>query len=103
MAHKVKVGYMKCETRKCANGDGGDGRVSVMKNDKGTLTYSCDECGSAPYVRPGSGQHAAWLRDLTPVPGAPAPAPAPAAAPKPAPKEKEKKPAAPAGANADGW
>jgi len=36
---KVKFGYMKCETRKCINGDDGPGRVVVMANEHGTLSY----------------------------------------------------------------
>jgi hypothetical protein len=87
---KSKYGYMKCETRGCLNGDGGAGRVVVNKNEHGTLSYRCDECGSAPYVKPGSGQYSAWERDIQKAPGTPAPAITPPPAPKkesaPAPK-----------------
>jgi hypothetical protein len=83
---KSKIGYMKCETRKCLNGDGGEGRVVIWENERGTLNYRCDECGASPYVRKGSGQYLAWQRDLKAA-GSAAPAPQPAkkeSAPQPA-------------------
>jgi hypothetical protein len=87
---KAKVGYMKCETRQCLNSSGA-GRVVVYENEKGTLTYRCDECGAHPYVHKGTGQHAAWMRDVEKAPGSPPPAPAPTPAPAaPAPAEKTK-------------
>jgi hypothetical protein len=85
---KSKIGYMKCETRKCLNGDGGGGRVVVFINEHKTLSYRCDECGSSPYVKEGSGQYAAWIRDMEKAPGAPAPAAAPPAPPAPPAKKK---------------
>jgi len=84
---KSKFGYMKCETRKCVNGDGGPGRVVVMLNEHGTLSYRCDECGASPYAHKGTGKYAAWERDSER-------SAAPPPEPKPAPEKKEP-PAAP--------
>ena len=79
---KSKFGYMKCLTRSCLNGDGGPGRVVVLENERGTLGYRCDECGTQPYAHKGTGAHAAWLRDIERAPAAAPPKPEPA--PKPA-------------------
>jgi len=94
---KVKFGYMKCETRKCINGDDGPGRVVVMANEHGTLSYRCDECGAAPYAHKGTGKFDAWVRDSEKA-ARPAPAPAPEKKPEPAPKPAPEKtpPAKPA-------
>lgn len=53
---KVKFGRMDCET--CGS------QVVVRKNEHGTLSYGCDECDSAPYVRSGTGAHAVWMKKL---------------------------------------
>ncbi len=62
---KNKVGKMKCET--CGE------TVTVKANEKGTLSYSCQECDAAPYARAGTGQNAHWRRKMTPSEGAPQP------------------------------
>jgi hypothetical protein len=58
----------------------------VRENDNGTLSFRCDECDAAPYARPGTGVHAAWMKRLKP--GAPAPEPKPAPEKKPPADEK---------------
>jgi hypothetical protein len=97
LMQKSKFGYMKCLTHGCLNGDGGPGRVVVLENERGTLGYRCDECGTQPYAHKGTGAHTAWLRDIERAPAAAAPSkpePAPKPAAKPAPKpEPAPKPA----------
>lgn len=80
---KQKAGKMACET--CGE------PVVVKTNERGTLSYNCQECDAAPYARAGTGQNAAWRRKMT---GQAAPEAAPAAKPAPAPAPAAKKPAA---------
>ena len=78
---KKKVGRMACET--CGD------TVTVKANERGTLSYSCQECDAAPYARAGTIQHGIWSRKMTGTtpetpPAAPAPkqeTPTPAAKP----------------------
>jgi hypothetical protein len=56
---KVRAGIMACEGQRCESHDH-NAPVVVFKNEKGTLSYSCDWCGRAPYARAGTGQHAEW-------------------------------------------
>ena len=95
---KAKYAYMKCETRGCRNGEGGQGRVVLFLNEHKTLSYRCDECGATPYTREGTDQYKAWMRDCEriaadPPAAKPAPEPKPPAAPKPAPSAAPAKPA----------
>lgn len=76
---KKKHGKMNCET--CGE------PVTVKANERGTLSYNCQECDAAPYAKVGTGQHAAWVKKCA------ANAPEPAPAPAPAPVEKQPKPA----------
>lgn len=77
---KTKVGKMACES--CGEA------VVVKQNERGTLSYRCDECDAAPYARPGTGQHERWRLKIgqaapSDKPGKPLPDnPPPAAAPK---------------------
>ncbi len=56
---KVRAGIMACEGQRCES-HAHNAPVVVFKNEKGTLSYSCDWCGRAPYARPGTGQHEEW-------------------------------------------
>lgn len=53
---KTKLGKMPCES--CGE------PVTVRENERGTLSYRCEECDAAPYARSGTGQHAHWLTKL---------------------------------------
>lgn len=64
---KQKYGKMGCET--CGE------PVTVKANERGTLSYGCQECDAAPYAKRGTGQHAVWVKKCET--NAPAPAPAP--------------------------
>lgn len=72
---KVRKGIMMCEGQRCESHDHG-APVVVFENERGTLSYSCDWCGRSPYARPGTGQHAEWLDELTRRASAAAPVPA---------------------------
>lgn len=77
---KVRKGIMACEGQRCES-HSHNAPVVVFENEKGTLSYSCDWCGRAPYARQGTGQHAEWLEEMqrrAPKPVA-APVPVPAA------------------------
>jgi hypothetical protein len=60
---KVRAGIMACEGQRCESHDH-NAPVVVFKNEKGTLAYSCDWCGRAPYARPGTGQHEEWTEAM---------------------------------------
>lgn len=60
---KVRAGIMACEGQRCESHDH-NAPVVVFKNEKNTLSYSCDWCGRAPYAREGTGQHAEWLEEM---------------------------------------
>lgn len=69
---KVRKGLMPCEGQRCESHDH-NAPVVVFENERGTLSYSCDFCGRAPYARAGTGQHAEWLEEMArraPVPAA---------------------------------
>ena len=53
---KTKLGKMPCES--CGE------PVTVRENERGTLSYRCEECDAAPYARTGTGQHGRWLAKL---------------------------------------
>jgi len=55
---KIPIGRMKCETRTCNH------LVMVMKNDKGTLSYSCDECQGNAYVHDHQVKYKTWIDDV---------------------------------------
>lgn len=59
---KTKLGKMACES--CGE------PVTVRENERGTLSYRCEECDAAPYARSGTGQHANWLAKLQKPAGA---------------------------------
>lgn len=86
---KTKFGYMKCPTPKCGH------RVVVKENERGTLSWSCDECDGSGYVKKGEAGYPAWAASIERA-SAPAPAADPKSAPAPAPKEKPAAPAKPA-------
>jgi hypothetical protein len=60
---KVRAGIMACEGQRCESHDH-NAPVVVFKNERETLSYSCDWCGRAPYARPGTGQHAEWTEAM---------------------------------------
>jgi hypothetical protein len=90
---KVKFGMMPCEGQNCES-HARQQKVVVFRNEKETLSYSCDWCGRAPYARLGTGQHTEWMETVLPfdvskplpeaVAAADALPPAPAARPNPA-------------------
>lgn len=55
---------MACEGQRCESHTH-NAPVVVFENEKGTLSYSCDWCGRAPYARVGTGQYAEWLEEMT--------------------------------------
>jgi len=66
-------------------------RVVVKVNERGTLGFSCDECGEVGYAKEGQGNRALWLKRIEKsAPAAPA-AVAPAT-PKPAASKPSAKP-----------
>lgn len=76
---KENAGKMPCQC--CAQ------EVIVKRNERGTLSYSCQFCDDAPYQKPGTVAHKTWLEKITAMPGQQATAPvAPAVQPKPAPQ-----------------
>lgn len=83
MQVKKKFGYMSCPGCTAA---GRATRVLVRANDRGTLSYSCDECDAPDYAHQGTTKHADWMRRLERIEAAPAEKPkeAKAAAPAPA-------------------
>ena len=92
---KTRFGVMACEGQECESHDVG-APVVVFKNDRDTLSYSCDWCGRAPYARPGTGQYKEWERAMEKrggTPAAPAVVPVPAAPAQPAPAPEKKSPA----------
>ncbi len=56
---KTKLGKMPCES--CGE------IVVVRKNERGTLSYRCDECDAAPYARTDTGLHKIWMGKLQPI------------------------------------
>lgn len=62
---KTKVGKMGCET--CGE------PVTVKTNERGTLSYCCQECDAAPYSRKGTGQYGHWVKKMGGLPVAAAP------------------------------
>lgn len=81
---KSKYGYMKCPTPGC------DTRIVVKENERGTLSWRCDECDGTGYVKKGDAAFPKWDGQIEKSARAPAPAPAPKKedAPKPAPAPK---------------
>lgn len=61
---KRKIGSMPCEGSRCPSHDRKI-PVVVFENKHGTLSYSCDWCGRAPYAKTGTGQHEEWREELT--------------------------------------
>ena len=80
----AKYGYMKCEG--CAS-DKKETRLLVRKNEKGTLSASCDECDATDYAMPGTTKHARWTRNTTLIETDAAPKPGKKEEPKPATRE----------------
>lgn len=91
---KVRKGLMPCEGQRCESHEH-NAPVVVFENERGTLSYSCDFCGRAPYARAGTGQHAEWLEEMARRAPAPAAAPAAPVPGKPVPKAPEKQDARP--------
>lgn len=60
---KERIGTMPCEGKRCKS-HALNIPVVVFKNDKGTLSYSCDYCDRGPYARAGTEQHADWMQDV---------------------------------------
>lgn len=87
---KIAIGDMPCEGPKCKSHERGQ-RVVVFRNDKGTLSYSCDWCGRSPYTRAGQDQNREWLEAVgTGSSSEPVPAVAPVVAAVPAVPSKKK-------------
>ena len=61
---KKKIGRMWCEGQRCPSHEMNK-RVVVYENDKGTLSYRCDECDRTPYAKFGTGQHNEWIAEMT--------------------------------------
>lgn len=59
---KVAVGMMRCQ---CCPND-----VVVKKNERGTLSYTCQFCDDAPYQKQGSLAYKSWESRLRPMFGA---------------------------------
>ena len=78
---KTKYGYMVCPTPKCGT------RLAVKKNERSTLSWSCQECDNAGYVRKGEAGYARWDDVIVDKVNAPEPDS------KPAPKSEPPKPA----------
>lgn len=75
---KENAGKMPCQC--CGN------EVIVKRNERGTLSYSCQFCDDAPYQKPGTVAHQTWLEKITPMPGQQATAVAHQSQSKPAPQ-----------------
>lgn len=61
---KTDIGEMPCPNADCESHRGSSRPVIVFENSKGTLSYTCDKCGSSQYAQNTKKIHAAWMRRI---------------------------------------